>query len=45
MRTSLFEKCNNIDSDLRKEFYNTVAVRKTLTAYEAARTKKDPSLQ
>lgn len=45
MRTSLFEKCNNIDSDLRKEFYNTVAVRKTLTAYETARTKKDPSLQ
>lgn len=45
MRTSLFEKCNNIDSDLRKEFYNTVAVRKTLTAYETARTKKDPNLQ
>lgn len=45
MRASLFEKCNNIDSDLRKEFYNTVAVRKTLTAYETARTKKDPNLQ
>ena len=45
MRTSLFEKCNNIDSDLRKEFYNTVAVRKTLTAYETARAKKDPNLQ
>ena len=45
MRRSLFEKCNNIDSDLRKEFYNTVAVRKTLTAYETARTKKDPNLQ
>lgn len=45
MRTSLFEKCNNIDSDLRKEFYNTVAVRKTLTAYETARTNKDPNLQ
>ena len=45
MRTSLFEKCNNIDSDLRKEFYNTVAVRKTLTTYETARAKKDPNLQ
>lgn len=45
MRNSLFEKCNNIDSDLRKEFYNTVAVRKTLTAYETARAKKDPNLQ
>lgn len=45
MRTSLFEKCNNIDSDLRKVFYNTVAVRKTLTAYETARSKKDQNLK
>ncbi len=45
MNTTLFDSINNIDTDLRKEFINTVAIRKTKIALENARQQKSSDLK